>query len=375
MPDKTSEARHFTTFLITALFVGLFLGLFNSSFAQITVCNQQSLFLSSQANILWGNPGIPGQVQATPGSQVRLSVSGENVCVGQSVRFTISGTSNTFLGTLSLGQQISSNLYQLYYDWTNNLSNGTYRFNVFSPSFGISAGPSANELVVGALQQCNIARVYASPNGGVQGDAIQLIVEGQGTCQNWGATANVVNATGGGNTVVWSGSQQTFTSSNTLSWSYTLPSVAAGAGQGVYYINGNLGGQTIRSSNFIVCINQSSCSVGGIPPTPVQPGQDQNLIWNITNPLRLLPNGAQPRNVFDVIILITDWILNIAGSLIIILIIYGGVMFLISAGNPGKIQQAKNILKWALIGFMVVLIGKGFVYLVQDVLQGQMPIF
>ncbi len=122
----------------------------------------------------------------------------------------------------------------------------------------------------------------------------------------------------------------------------------------------------------------SNLVFGGAPgpgPGPGQGGTDQNIRWGIDNPLITPPGGTQPKNVFDVIILITDWVLNIAGTLVVIFIIYGGVMFLISAGNPGKIQQAKNILFWALAGFAVVLIGKGFVFLVESVLEGNIPTF
>ena len=61
---------------------------------------------------------------------------------------------------------------------------------------------------------------------------------------------------------------------------------------------------------------------------------------------------------------------NIAGSLIVILIIYAGVRFMISRGNPGEIQKARGILYWALVGFAVVAIGKGFIYLLEGVISG-----
>ncbi len=109
---------------------------------------------------------------------------------------------------------------------------------------------------------------------------------------------------------------------------------------------------------------------GGLPPG--QPGEDKLIKWGIFNPLIGM---SKTQNVFDLVVIIADWILNIAGSLIIILIIYSGVRFLISRGNPGEIQKAKSILFWALVGFGVVLIGKGFIYLVESVLQGKMPTF
>ena len=114
----------------------------------------------------------------------------------------------------------------------------------------------------------------------------------------------------------------------------------------------------------------TGCGGGGIGPS--QPGKDQLIKWGIFNPLIGM---SKTQNVFDLIVIIADWILNIAGSLIIILIIYSGVRFLISRGNPGEIQKAKSILFWALVGFGVILIGKGFIYLIESVLQGKIPIF
>ena len=106
------------------------------------------------------------------------------------------------------------------------------------------------------------------------------------------------------------------------------------------------------------------------PSAVVVGGVDVTVVWKIVNPLR-----GNPQNVFDVIFMISDWILNIAGTLIVILIIYAGIRFMLSRGNPGEIGKAKNILFWALIGFTVVLIGKGFIYLVESILEGRFPTF
>lgn len=109
------------------------------------------------------------------------------------------------------------------------------------------------------------------------------------------------------------------------------------------------------------------------PPPPSRPGEDQNISWSVFNPLPFFDLGSvrrQPTNVVDLIFGITNWLFNIASSLIVILIIYSGVRFMISRGNPGEIQKAKGILYWALIGFAVVVIGKGFIYLLEGVISG-----
>jgi len=48
------------------------------------------------------------------------------------------------------------------------------------------------------------------------------------------------------------------------------------------------------------------------------------------------------------------WILGIVGSLALIMFIYGGFMFLISAGSSEKISQARKIIVAAVIGLLIV---------------------
>ena len=127
-------------------------------------------------------------------------------------------------------------------------------------------------------------------------------------------------------------------------------------------IGENLCGQNATGAN---------CASGSGGP-PSRPGSDQPFSWNIFNPLAGFP---QPTDIFGVIYLITTWVLNIVASLLIILIIYSGVRMMISRGNPGEITKARSILYWALVGFAVTMIGKGFVYLIDSVLRGNIKPF
>ena len=52
---------------------------------------------------------------------------------------------------------------------------------------------------------------------------------------------------------------------------------------------------------------------------------------------------------------ISRWILGIVGSLTLLMFIYGGIVFLISAGSSEKIGEAKKILTAAVIGLLIVL--------------------
>jgi hypothetical protein len=49
-----------------------------------------------------------------------------------------------------------------------------------------------------------------------------------------------------------------------------------------------------------------------------------------------------------------QWILGIVGSLTLIMFIYGGIMFLISAGSSDKVAQAKKTITAAVVGLLIV---------------------
>ncbi len=51
---------------------------------------------------------------------------------------------------------------------------------------------------------------------------------------------------------------------------------------------------------------------------------------------------------------ISQWILGIVGSLALVMFIYGGLMFLISAGSSDKIAEARKIIVAAAIGLIIV---------------------
>ena len=55
-----------------------------------------------------------------------------------------------------------------------------------------------------------------------------------------------------------------------------------------------------------------------------------------------------------VIVNVAVFILGITGSLALLAFIYGGIMFLISAGSSEKVEQAKKIIVGAVVGLAIV---------------------
>ena len=68
-------------------------------------------------------------------------------------------------------------------------------------------------------------------------------------------------------------------------------------------------------------------------------------------------NNCGDYGVNDFIVLaikVSSWVLGIVGSLALIMFIYGGFMFLISAGSAEAVGKAKKIITAAVIGLVIV---------------------
>lgn len=80
------------------------------------------------------------------------------------------------------------------------------------------------------------------------------------------------------------------------------------------------------------------------------------------------PIGA--RSFTAIIDRITDFAVKIITPISVLVILYAGLLYMFSAGNPEKVKKARQALTWALVGLAIVLIGKGFIFIIQDVLGG-----
>jgi len=102
-----------------------------------------------------------------------------------------------------------------------------------------------------------------------------------------------------------------------------------------------------------------------ITPPPVTPGP-QGLPFTvliIRNPFS--GNIDTMQDLFDAVI---TFLYYVAGPIVVIMIILAGLFFLFARDQADKINTAKKILTYALIGFAIILIGRGFIALIESIL-------
>lgn len=64
---------------------------------------------------------------------------------------------------------------------------------------------------------------------------------------------------------------------------------------------------------------------------------------------------------------VLDFLIGVSGLVAVIILVYGGVMFITSAGESDKVEKATNIIKYAIMGLILVFISVMIVNFVYDV--------
>lgn len=62
----------------------------------------------------------------------------------------------------------------------------------------------------------------------------------------------------------------------------------------------------------------------------------------------------QVNDMVGLAVITAQWILGIVGSLTLMMFVYGGIMFMISAGSSEKVAQARKIIVAAIVGLLIV---------------------
>lgn len=108
---------------------------------------------------------------------------------------------------------------------------------------------------------------------------------------------------------------------------------------------------------------------GGGGPWPdggFQPGQDGGF-----QPGRIeIPNPLACRDFGCVLVEITKFLYLISFPILTIVILWAAFMLLTAAGNENQLKQAIKALKYAGIGFVILLIAGGIPFILREILGG-----
>lgn len=72
----------------------------------------------------------------------------------------------------------------------------------------------------------------------------------------------------------------------------------------------------------------------------------------LINPLD--PAGTGDVTITTIIGRLITTILGVTGSVALLMFVYGGFLWLISAGEPDKVKKGKEVMKWAALGLVVI---------------------
>ncbi|MCK5466084.1 hypothetical protein KAI56_01120 [Candidatus Parcubacteria bacterium] len=95
---------------------------------------------------------------------------------------------------------------------------------------------------------------------------------------------------------------------------------------------------------------------------------DYSLGENMFNcPADCLPAGIPSKLIPDVIDSIISWLLKIAIAISVLVLVYGGLYYVFSSGDAQKTENAKKIVKYALLGIFVAGISFAIITIIDEV--------
>ncbi|MCK4919133.1 MAG: hypothetical protein KAS01_01985 [Candidatus Pacebacteria bacterium] len=82
---------------------------------------------------------------------------------------------------------------------------------------------------------------------------------------------------------------------------------------------------------------------------------------NIANPIQTSDFSVLVGNVLQ-------WVLSVAGSVSLLMLVAGGIMYVTSAGDEQKIATSKKLITWTIFGLMVVLASYSIIVVLDSIL-------
>lgn len=118
------------------------------------------------------------------------------------------------------------------------------------------------------------------------------------------------------------------------------------------------------ASNIQCCIKSGSTGSGGTSGSGNTFGSGGSQTITIPNPL-----GAA--SFEELIVRLNRWLLVIAAPILTLMIVIGAFQILTAAGNPENITKGRHTITYAVIGYALLLLSSGIIFIIRQVLGVQ----
>ena len=81
-----------------------------------------------------------------------------------------------------------------------------------------------------------------------------------------------------------------------------------------------------------------------------------------------IPNPLTCANFQDCLQRIIQGLIILAAPVVVVMVVVGAYQILTSAGNPEKVSGAKKTIIYAVIGFAIILLAQGLVFILRDLI-------
>ncbi|MFA7169651.1 MAG: pilin [Candidatus Paceibacterota bacterium] len=78
-------------------------------------------------------------------------------------------------------------------------------------------------------------------------------------------------------------------------------------------------------------------------------------------------NPIETDDFTDLVGNVLKWLLSISGVIALLMIIYGGMMYIASTGDQQKAEQGKKIVTWTIVGLIVILLSYSIITVIEDI--------
>ncbi len=81
------------------------------------------------------------------------------------------------------------------------------------------------------------------------------------------------------------------------------------------------------------------------------------------------------KTIFTIIQNIIGYLIKIGAPILAIMVIYGGFLILTAGDSPEKVKSGKDVILWAVVGYIIVLCSWGVIYIMGEIITNKSDAF